>query len=249
MEEDNTQQAVQTGAQGMIAAVHERIASLDAPVRELLLSDQYVIALGELATLHSLEVKDIGVMEEITTNFLLGTIRPSELEQTYIEDLSHLNKEKIQSLYKDIRVKILSPIWNTIEAAWAEDDENEQIWNEAIELSEVPLPPRLQSDNVQTLGQKISMELDKGKEAPQIIESIRPNRIISNEEVTERNKTPKPEPVAIPKAPEPVTESWEEKLEAKQHIDPVVSARTSTDVTLPRVKRSGNDIYRESPEE
>ena len=248
MDENNTQ-VTQDETQGMIAAIHERIASLDAPVRELLLSDQYVITLGELATLHSLDIKDIGIMEEITTNFLLGTIKPNELEQTYIEDLAHLNKEKIQSLYKDIRVKILSPVWNIIEAAWAEDDENEQIWNDAVELSEVPLPPRLQSNTVQTLGQRISRDIDQGKEAPQIIESIRPNRIISNEEIVERNKAPKPEPVTTVKAPEPLAQSWEEKLGANQHTDPIVSARASTDVTLPRVKRSSGDIYRESPEE
>lgn len=256
-DEEKVEQQIES-PEDTISAIHDRIASLDAPVRDLLLSDQYVVTLGELAQVHSLEPKDIGIVESITSNFLLGVIRPSELEQTYIHDLSHLTKEKIQSLYKDIRVKILSPIWNIVEAAWVEDDENEQVWNEAVEMSEVPLPPRLQSFGAQTLGEKIRSGLNQGRATPEIIESIRPTPAPTNEEILQKNKITKPEsvswqdrPAIVAKAPDMASIAWEEKLDTKtsHNTDPVVASRASTDVTLPQVAKLNKDVYRESPQE
>lgn len=238
---ETKEQTINTLLEDTTAAVHERIASLDAPVRELLLSDQYVITLGEIAKLHGLENKDIGIVEEITTNFLLGTIRPSELEQNYIHDLSHLTKEKIQSLHKDIRVKILSPIWNIIESAWAEDDENEKIFNEVIEIADIPLPPNLANKGIETLGQKINKELDQGKKDTEIIQSIRPNKTMAEADVV----------------------GWEDKLKKQisENKDPIVTNRTTTDVSLPdtdndtpikttvQITKPNKDSYREATEE
>jgi hypothetical protein len=87
MDDNKTQDNIETN--DLMPAIQERLASLDAPVRNLLLSDDYIIKLGEIGQAHSLDPKNMGNMEEITTNFLLGTIRPSELEQTFIENLSN----------------------------------------------------------------------------------------------------------------------------------------------------------------
>lgn len=234
MDDNKTQDNIETN--DLMPAIQERLASLDAPVRNLLLSDDYIIKLGEIGQAHSLDPKNMGNMEEITTNFLLGTIRPSELEQTFIENLSNLNKEKIISLYSDIKSKILNPVWPIIESAWADDDENEEIWNEVLELSEIPLPPKLQKDGIQTLGEKINSEIDKGNTPQNIANTIRPGKILTNEEV---EKLAKEENTQL-------KSTWSTKKDIAN--DPVVSTRQTNDVSLPKIKSWDTDQYREIPE-
>ncbi len=236
MDENTNQQNNTEETVDLMPAIKERIAGLDAPVRNLLLSDDYILKLTEVGQAHSLDPKNMGVMEEITTNFLLGTIRPNELEQNFIEKLSNLNKEKIVSLYNDIKSKILNPVMEIIANAWAEDDENEEIWNEVVELSEIPLPPNLQRNGLETLGQKINTEIDKGTETKTIVDSIRPNKILTNEDV-ER----------LTKETEKSKEStWSEKKDIQS--EPTVTTRQTNDVSLPKIKSWDNDQYREIPE-
>lgn len=127
-----------------VEAIKKRVEALDAPVKELMFSNDYQIKLKEISNSHSLEKADLEKLEELTTNFLLGTIRPKELEQTFIEQLKHLNKEKIRNLYNDIKTKILNSVWNIVDRAWEEDDQEEKEWEEFLDMADVPPPPNLQ---------------------------------------------------------------------------------------------------------
>lgn len=223
---DETKQELQD----YTTAIHERMASLDAPVRELILSNDYVITLSDIIKAHSLGQKEAAVTEEITTNFLLGTIRPKELEQIYIEELSSLTKENIQSIYNDIKTKILAPVWDIVESAWNEDDANEALFNEVIELAEVPLPPNLQKQGVQTLGQKIEKELDFKEKMAAL--NQKPN--------TENQE----QPIQKTAVQSP---SWEEKM-AQQKNDLTIETRIIKDKTVPKIGNTSTDPYRETPE-
>ncbi len=209
----------------LTSAIHERMASLDAPVRDLLMSDDYIVKLSEILNAHSLKKDECAVVEEITTNFLLGTIRPTELEQAYTSELTNLTKDNIRAVYNDIRSKILSPVWNTVESAWAEDDENEKIFNEVVELSDVPLPPSLQSKGVDTVGEKVNKEI---AEADRLSELglIKPKPT----ESMENNK------------------SWEEKVSTTSPTKTESTTRVESDRSLPQIGSKNADPYREIPE-
>lgn len=233
---DDNKQQDNNEPENLMPAIQERIASLDEPVRNLLLSDNYVIKLGEIGQAHNLNPKNMSAMEELTTNFLLGVIRPKDLEQNFIEDLSELNKEKITSLFNDIKSKILNPVWPIVESAWAEDDENEEIWNHVLELSEIPLPPQMQKPGINTLGEKINNELDKGTDTTNIVNDIRPGKVLTNEEVEKLVKEENKE----------IKDTWSNKKDTTN--EPVVTTRQTNDVSLPKIKSWDNDQYREIPE-
>lgn len=217
--------------EGMTAAIHERMAALDAPVRELLLSNDYLVTLSEILNAHSLKKEDCAIVEEITTNFLLGVTRPSELEQEFIEALFGLTKDNIRSIYNDIKIKILSKVWSNIEAAWIEDDENEKFYNEVVEMEDVPLPPSIQTKDIQTFGQKINQEI---KETDRLINmGIAPEIIIPEEKVLRPNTTP----------------NWENKVAVASTNDLKTENRISIDRTLPKISSQSSDPYREIPEE
>lgn len=257
MEEEIIEQN-QTG--DILNAIKERIANLDVSVRELLLSVEYLNDLQEIIKNHSLSKEDANKTDEITTNFLLGTIKPSELEQTFIENLSHLNKEQIQSLYNEIKTKILKPVWAMIEQAWIEDDENEAIFNNVLEMSEVPLPPNKQTSNIKTLGDKINSDINKGKSSEQIVQSIRPSNVLSNEQVLKKNEKlnedTKHNNVSIKEDIKPVNEILEKaNKDNKDSEDDVVIQNQETlnnSYTIVKVKPKLNnlnkDIYREIPD-
>jgi len=151
----------QTQIDEITAGIHERMAALDAPVRDLILSNEYIANLQSIMSAHSLTKESAIITEEITTSFLLGTIRPNDLEQVFIEDLSSMSKENIRSLYNDIKSKILYQVWDIIDAAWKDDDEKEEIFKEVIEVSEVPLPPNFQQNCISTVGEKIQKEINQ----------------------------------------------------------------------------------------
>lgn len=248
----------QTG--NIIKAIHERMANLDEPVRNLILSDEYVINLGEIVNTHNLKQEEITTTEEITTNFLLGTIKPSELEQTFIENLSHLNKQQIQSLYNEIKTKILKPVWTIIEQAWIEDDENEAIFNNVLEMSEVPLPPNKQTSTIKTLGDKINNDINKGQSSEQIVQSIRPSNVLSNEQVLKKNEKlnedTKHNNVSAKEDIKPVNEILEKtNKDTKNSEDNVVIQNqeplNNSDTTIkakPKLNNLNKDIYREIPD-
>ncbi len=215
----------------LTAAIHERMAALDAPVREILLSNEYVATLSEILNSHSLKKEDCIVVEEITTNFLLGSIRPNDLEQEFIEALSGLTKDNIRSIYNDIKTRILSKVWKIIENAWAEDDENEKFYNEVVEMEDVPLPPSVQTKDIQTFGQKINQEI---KETDRLINmGVNPEIIIPVEK--EIKLTP--------------VQNWENKISQNTSESIKTESRSSSDRTLPKIGTKSTDPYREIPEE
>jgi len=222
-------------------AIHERIASLDAPVRNLLLSDEYIVLLSEILNSHSLKKEECAITEEITTNFLLGTVRPRELEQIFGQGLPNLTKENVRSLYNDIKTKILSRVWDTIENAWAEDDENEQIFNELLEMDEIPLPPSAQKDGSKTLGDKVNKEIIKNKEIElekeqaKTIEEIKPAAVITNEELVKKISEEK--------------STWDKKADAVDaNNSSTVTSRNNVDTSLPKISLGSSDPYKESIE-
>lgn len=215
---DDTQKELQE----LTAAIHERIAALDAPVRDLILSNDYVINLKNIINAHSLNNQDAGKLEEITTNFLLGTINPKDLENVFIETFSLLNKDQIRSLYNDIKSKILNPVWQIVENAWAEDDEREKLFEEVAQLAEVPLPANMQEAGIQTLGEKFEKQI---------------------------TSTPLVKPVEIPTI-DAVEKNWESKIASSSLPDSLkIESRSNKDRTLPKIGEKMSDPYRETPEE
>jgi hypothetical protein len=140
--------------------IQERIASLDAPVRDLITSKEYEIELKNIISAHSLSPENEIITEDLTASFLLGTIHPNDLEQIFIEELSNMTKDSTRSLYNDIKTRILSKVWNIVSEAWGEDDKREIMFKEIIELAEVPLPPNLQQTGISTIGDKIQKEIN-----------------------------------------------------------------------------------------
>ncbi len=246
-EEENIQLDEQAQAESMRDAIHERIASLDAPVRNLLLSDDYVLKLRDMVTKYSLDATNTQNLEEITTNYLLGVIRPEELEQTYKEGLSSLTKDNINSIYTEIKNNILNSVWQTIIDAWAEDDENEQIYNELLEMDEIPLPPNQQKDGSKTLGDKVNkeiirnteLELQKKQEQVEITPEIKPSGIITNEELVKKISEEK----SVEKS------AWDKKADdVDANNNTTVTSRNNVDTSLPKISLKSSDPYKETIE-
>jgi hypothetical protein len=86
------------------------------------------------------------------------------------------------------------------------------------------------------LGEKINSEIDKGNTPQNIANTIRPGKILTNEEV---EKLAKEENTQL-------KSTWSTKKDIAN--DPVVSTRQTNDVSLPKIKSWDTDQYREIPE-
>lgn len=234
----------------ILESTMERVGELDPEIRKMLLGEVYPTEFKTIVDKYNLTPEQIEPLEQNTSMVLLCMVRPSEYVEMLKKEIPNISPEVLNGVVLDIKKSILTnEILNKIEEAWAEDDENEEIFHNAVEMKDVPLPPEQQIKpikeyrgedyNQSVLDSKIANTVSDTLSAP---EDIRPMETSTMEKTASINRTPSADRV-----------TWEDRLAVTVPKEPTVSERKVTDTSLPKINSNAstnsNDSYREKVEE
>ena len=113
----------------------ERFNKLPQEIQNAIIDSNYHAVLYQIAESQKLTVEEMGVLEKITTDVMLGTTRPENFEDSLRNNLK-LPVEKIATLVEEINEKILKSIRMRTMSARSEHNEPERVFVEKINQNE-----------------------------------------------------------------------------------------------------------------
>lgn len=132
--------------------IDERISQLPEKIKEAINNSGYQTSIYEIGNKYSLNIHQIGQLEEITTKVMVGVLNPNKYEE---EIKSNINTppEKLVSLINEINEKVFKNIKGILMEIWTKKD-----------TANVPLPPYMKKDILEVpipTKKEISIEEEK----------------------------------------------------------------------------------------
>lgn len=225
-----------------------RFETLPKETQNTLIELNYREKIYAIAKGYNLNVEQIGILETVATNLIIGVIHPDEFENS-LESSLRLPSETVRKLANDVNEKIFKKIREALVKKTAKENEaskksetnDTQVLNSAgIEIvSDLPTMPSLQSIQTEKL------ELTKGEEA-----------IENREEILEKIERPAAYAISYGEPKETIHPILAQKLSSSVQTGMVKTDHTLENITKTIVPSSAPsavpkpkiDPYREIPE-
>jgi len=168
--------------------LNPKFNSLSSNLQDAISKSDYQTKVYKLGKKYGLQIDQMGILEEVITDIMLGEIQPNQFENKLSNNLT-LPKEKLDELVADVNKDIFEDIRHLLESNWEERKNDQQQNTQAIKTPiPVPAPPytpkkeppipenlaTLNNTNEQDIYAKSGIEILDGKEEKQEIEKESP---------------------------------------------------------------------------
>lgn len=234
-----------------------RFEKLPKEIKDVIEKSNYQATLYAIAKEHSLTVEQIGTLEKVVTNLMVGAIHPNDFKDV-LEDSMEMPKDKMTRLANDVNEKILKPI----RAKLVNLNNKSEVVVKTVDMIEpistmvTPITPIVQTTPPPVLPKETIDKKDTAILSSHGIE-ITPTPGSDNSEVIEKKiisaplmqeeklelTTPAVKPLEKPKpAPAPVIPPLatptpvNKPPEIKQEIHPILTQKLSSSFQIPTIK-------------